>query len=180
MTYWSDLQRILTLDDSVYEELFKRRRLLPYCWLHIMVLGLLYGATALFLTRRLDLAQGGDVNAPFLLLIGVSVAFLMHGGAALFIWVFCRGIGGSTLFMPIYFNCGAAAVAAWPLAPVVAAIGAGVRDYALYGLGVIFAAYLFAVGFVAVRKASGLSFVRMSIAAAATVVYVGCFLYLWL
>jgi hypothetical protein len=183
MLYFTDLKKILSWDDQVYQDLAKRNRLLHYSTLHVTLLGLLYGVTAVLLTQRLLSMRGvgaGSFNALFLIMMGVAVAFLMHGGAALFIWVFCRGIGGSSLFMPLYLNSGVAAAAAWPLAPVVVAMQAGFDNYLIYGLALMLAAYLFAVGFVAVRKASGLNKFKMSIAAVATFIYMGCFLYLWL
>ncbi len=184
MIYFSDLKRILAGDRQVYEDLVNRNQLLRYSTLHVSLLGLLYGITAVSLSRRLLAIQGvgpgGDYNALFLVMMGIAVAFLMHGGAALFVWVFCRGMGGSTLFIPIYMNSGAAAAAAWPLAPLVVALQAGYNNMLVYGLALFFSVYLFAIGFIAVRQAAGLNKLRMTVAAVATFIYMGCFLYLWL
>jgi hypothetical protein len=184
MIYFSELKRILSWDTQVYQDLAKRNRLLHYSTLHVSLFGLLYGITAVLFSQRLlsmrGVAPEGDFNALFLIMMGVSVAFLMHGGAALFIWVFCRGIGGSSLFMPLYLNSGVAAAAAWPLAPVMAALQAGFHNLPIYTLAIVLTGYLFAVGFIAVRKAAGLNKRRMTVAAVATLIYVGCFLYLWL
>ncbi|KJS29282.1 MAG: hypothetical protein VR64_20810 [Desulfatitalea sp. BRH_c12] len=184
MTYISDLKRIMQLDDQVYEDLAQRNRLLHYSTLHVILLGLLYGVTAVLLSRRLLSFQGadsaGDFNALFLIMMGVAVAFLVHGGAALFTWVFCRGIGGSPLFMPLYLSSGVAAAAAWPLAPLVVLMQSGAHNYLIYAIGLALSVFLFAVEFVAVRKATGLNKLRMTIAAVATFIYMGCFLYLWL
>jgi hypothetical protein len=184
MIYFSELKRVLSWDDQVYQDLAKRNRLLHYSTLHVSLLGLFYGVSAVLFTQRLLLmrgvAPGGDFSALSLIMMGVSVAFLMHGGAALFIWVFCRGIGGSSLFMPLYLNSGVAAAAAWPLAPVMVALQAGFHNFSIYGLTLVLAAYMFAVGFIAVRKAAGLNKLRMTVAAIATLIYISCFLYLWL
>ncbi len=184
MIYFSDLKRILSWDVQVYDDLAGRSRLLQYSTLHLVLLGLFYGVTAVAFSRSLlslrGVDAGADFNVLFLILMGIAVSFLMHGAAALFIWVFCRGIGGSSLFMPLYLSSGVAAAAAWPLAPVVAAIQAGHTSAAMTVLALVLAAYLFTVGFVAVRKATGLNKLRMSIAAVATFIYMGCFLYLWL
>ena len=73
--------------------------------LNVSLLGLIYGAATIrfaeaMLARQPDAAV--SFNPLMILMVGLSIAFFMHGGLALFIWVFCRGIGGSVQFMPTY------------------------------------------------------------------------------
>ncbi|MFZ7127968.1 MAG: hypothetical protein ACOWWM_17560 [Desulfobacterales bacterium] len=183
MRYFSDMARLLMLDGRVYDELLARDHSIRYCVFNIVVLGLIYGVSSLYFARRV-LANSGMENMYFspvmVLLIGVSTAFLMHGGAALFVWVFCRGIGGCPMFMPPYLNLGVASIALWPVAPALAAFQAGAAGVPLTIYGLVTAAYAAAAGYVAIHKASGLTQLKMAIAAVATLVYIACFLYLWM
>jgi hypothetical protein len=183
MNYVGHMLRVLKLDGTVYGDLAPTPLPMRYSMLNVSLLGLIYGAATIrfaetMLARQPDAAV--SFNPLMILMVGLSIAFFMHGGLALFIWVFCRGIGGSVQFMPTYLYIGTAAIALWPLAPVVAALQAGASG-PLPAVGALIAAtYGAAVLFVAVKAASGLSWIKMTVAAVATVVYVGCFLYLWM
>ncbi len=182
MAYPRDLWRVLTLDGSVYADLHARNRALAVCVAHVALLGLIYGAASAHFGRQV-LAAGGDpaaaFNPLFIVLMGVSLGFLMHAGAALFVWVFCRGLGGCAGFMPPYLNLGIAAAAAWPLAPVLVALQAGGASSWLTAGGWLLAGYAALAAFVAVRAAAQLTPLRMALAAVATLIYIACFLYLW-
>lgn len=183
MTYVGHMGRVLTLDGGVYRALAATPLPLRYAMLNVALLGLFYGAASVHFATRLLAGQGdaaADFNPVMLLLVGMSLAFVMHGGLALFVWVFCRGIGGNPQFMPIYLFIGVAAIALWPLVPAVSAMQTGAAGPALTTYAVLAAAYGAAILFAAVKAASGLSAIKMTLAAAATVAYVGCFLYLWL
>ena len=112
--------------------------------------------------------------------MGASVAFLMHGGLALFTWVFCRGIGGAVVFLHLYLSMGAAVLALWPAAPAVALLQSGGRGVPLVLYLAASVGYGLAAQYPAVRRASGLSHPRMVAAGIFTLFYIGCFLYLWL
>jgi hypothetical protein len=182
MGYLRDLWRVLSLDGSVYTELHARNRALGVCVAHVALLGLVYGAASARFGRQV-LAAGGDPTAAFnplfIVLMGVSLAFLMHAGGALFIWVFCRGLGGCAVFMPPYLNLGIAAAAAWPLAPALAALQAGGAPPWLAAVVWLLAGYAALAAFVGVRAAARLTPLRMALAAVATLIYIACFLYLW-
>ena len=183
MNYLNHMMRVLKLDASVYGELGASQLPLRYCMINVTVLGLIYGLASVQFANLL-LARQPDAAAAFnplmILMVGVSIAFFMHGGLSLFVWVFCRGIGGNPQFMPTYLYIGMAAVALWPLAPSVSALQAGVSGGLVHVSAALAALYGAAVIFVAVKAASRLSLVKMTLATVATVVYVGCFLYLWL
>jgi hypothetical protein len=104
----------------------------------------------------------------------------MHAGGAMFLWVFSRGIGGNTAFLPVYFNLGISFIGLWPLAPVLAAVQAGIRGPAALLLLVITSLYALFVIMFGTKSASGLSMAKMSTAMTITIVFVTCFLYLWL
>ncbi|MBI9086535.1 MAG: hypothetical protein JEZ11_23260 [Desulfobacterales bacterium] len=182
--YLTLMPRVLRLDPAVFREIRDAGLALWACVVNVALFGLFYGLSAVhFSGRMLDTANpetGAAFNPLAVVLVGVSVAFLMHGGGALFIWVFCRGMGGTQHFMGPYLNLGVAAIALWPLAPALGAIQSGQASIVMQFWAVFATLYGAAVAYVAVREVAGLSDVKMAAAAAATVGYVGCFLYLWL
>ena len=176
------MKRLIRLDDRVYDELEPGNRALGYCVFNVTLLGSIYGLSVLYLAQNV-LAGAGmptlSFNPVFIMMVGVSVTFLIHGAAALAIWVFCRGLGGGGNFMAIYLNMGIAAITMWPMAPALAARQAevqtvGVTLYTLLAVG-----YAAISGYKAIYRAAGLTPVKMVIMATATCIYVGCFLYLW-
>ena len=176
------MRRILFLDASVYTEISSAA--LRYCVVNVTVVGLIYGISAVWFSERLIAQAGGpatwNFNPLVVILAGASIAFLLHGGAALFFWVFCRGIGGRPAFLPLYLNMGVAAISYWPLAPVTAAYQSGGTGPAGHLYTIIAAAYALSVTFIAVKQSSGLSHVKALVAVAACIIYIGCFLYLWI
>ncbi|MFP4347147.1 MAG: hypothetical protein ACOCWY_05435 [Thermodesulfobacteriota bacterium] len=177
------MKRILRLEGSGFDEMMNSGLALRYCMVNVAILGLVYGGSAIHLSKRL-LTQGTintlSFNPIFILTAGVGLAFLMHGGIALFIWVFCRGAGGCRQFMPPYLNIGAASIALWPLAPALAAYQIVRPGVFLIAYMILFAIYGGMVEYVGVHRASGLSTLKMAIVAVVTVIYIGCFLYLWI
>ncbi len=183
MTYFQHMLRVLKLDATVYRDVASGQLPMRYCMINVTVLGLIYGWASVHFANALLARQPGAAvafNPLMIVLVGVAIAFFMHGGLSLFVWVFCRGIGGSPQFMPTYLFIGMAAIALWPLAPAVSALQAGAAGGALRVFACAAALYGTAVIFVCVKAASRLSPLKMTLAAVATVVYVGCFLYLWL
>ena len=182
MPYLDDMKRILRLDGGVYADILTRQRALRYTVINVALLGLIYGGASLYFSRQI-LARGsaaeGHYNGLLIVMVGVSVAFLLHGAAALFIWVFSRAIGGCPHFMPSYLNLGAAAIALWPLAPLIARLQAVPPNAVIWTATLAAAAYALAVGYIAVRAAAGLSRGKMALCALVTLVYIACFLYLW-
>jgi len=118
-------------------------------------------------------------NPLLILMVGAAVAFLMHAGAALFLWVFCRGIGGSPLFSPVYMGLGAATIAFWPMAPGLAALQAGFIGPVLAILTMAAAIHAAAVVYAVIRIVTGLSHVKVTIAATVALIYIACFMDLW-
>ncbi|MBC2712189.1 MAG: hypothetical protein HGJ94_14765 [Desulfosarcina sp.] len=183
MNYFQHMFRILKLDGTVFKALAPTQLPMRYCMINVAVLGLIYGVASIqfanaFLARQPDAAV--SFNPLMILMVGISIAFFMHCGLSLFVWVFCRGIGGNPQFMPPYLYIGTAAIALWPLAPAVSALQSGAAGAVLTGYALVAAGYGASAIFVAVKAASGLSSVKMTLAAVATVVYVGCLLYLWM
>lgn len=185
VNYLTAMQHVLGWKAGIYPKIAAANRTLRFCVVNVSLLGLVYGLSALYLSGTVLADAPAAASAQFqvnplmILMAGMSVAFLMHGGAALFFWVFCRGIGGSPLFMPIYLNLGIAALALVPLAPALAALQAGLRGGGLLAYAAVCAAYAGGALYVAMRKAAGLAHWKMALAAAAAVIYIGCFLYLW-
>ena len=128
MEYLRHMTRILKLDATVYGELAAGALPMRYCMINVTALGVIYGLASIQFAKQLLAAQpdaAAAFNPLMILMVGVSIAFFMHGGLGLFVWVFCRGIGGSPQFMPTYLNIGMAAIALWPLAPAVSAFQVG-------------------------------------------------------
>jgi hypothetical protein len=183
LRYLTHMMRILKLDGSVYREMATSQLPMRYCMVNVTVLGLIYGLSSIQFAKALLLGHAeaaAGFNPLMILMVGISIAFFMHGGLSLFVWVFCRGMGGNPQFMPTYLFIGAAAIALWPLAPVVSALQAGASGMLLTGYALISSCYGAAVIVVGVKDASRLSPLKMTLATVATIVYVGCFLYLWL
>lgn len=183
MNYLQHMLQVLKLDGTVYRAIAPTQLPMRYCLINVTVLGMIYGLSSIqfareFLARQPDTAVA--FNPLMILMVGISLAFFMHGGLSLFVWVFCRGVGGNPQFMPAYLYIGVSAIALWPLAPAVSALQAGASNAVLTGYAFMATVYGAAVIFMAVKDASRLSPLKMTLAAVATVVYVGCFLYLWL
>lgn len=183
-TYLSHMLRILSFEEEVYREVIVRDKLsLVYTAVNVAGFGALYGLSALYFSSVL--VESGQ-TAPLtgrlqltLFLMGISISFLIHGGVALLSWGFCRGFGGSTLFLPIYLALGMAWIALWPMAPVLAAFQVQKTGGLFYPLAALALAMAFGVVFRALKSASGLGFWRMCLVGVVILVYIGCFLYLW-
>lgn len=184
-SYLAHMGRVLSFDEAIYREIITRNKLsLWYTALNVFVLGLIYGGSSVIFARSILESHG--IFDPLethvkvsLILMGISITFLVHGALALFSWVFCRGIGGSTLFMPIYLAIGIAAIAFWPMAPALSAVlskagGQGAFFFFLLALG-----YGFVVLFHGLKSASGLALPRMLIVSVILIIYIVSFMYLW-
>ena len=176
--------RLLALNSSAVREIFKRGLALKYCSVNVLIFGLIYGFSAIYFSQPVLSSSGSQIagatfNPLMILMVGASVAFLMHAGAALFIWVFCRGIGGNQFFSPVYMGMGVAAIAFWPVAPGLAAVQAGFMGLFLSVFTLAASLNAAAVIYITVREVTGLSHLKMSIASVVTIIYIGCFMYLW-
>jgi hypothetical protein len=173
MNYPAAILRLLKLDPAGVRQLPVNH--LPWiCMFHVSILGLIYGGTAAWLSQDLLAGQG----LLKLIFAGIPVAFLMHAGAALFIWVFLKALGGTAPFLAAYFTIGIAAVSLWPLAPFLAMLQSAAGPVATAG-SVVTAAYALAVHTRTLQNAFGISLPRMILAMTAAIIYIGCFLYLW-
>jgi len=174
--------QMLAMNRAALRDVFSKGLALPYCAVNVMIFGLIYGLAAIYFSQPVLGATsqaGAGYNTLLILMVGASVAFLMHAGAALFLWVFCRGIGGNPLFSPVYMGLGAAAIAFWPLAPGLAALQAGFMGPALAIFTLAAAVNAAAVVYTAIRTVAGLSHLKMTIASVAALIYISCFMYLW-
>ncbi len=183
MTYFRHMGRVLALDTGMYRQMARTRAGLGYCVINVAGTGLIYALSAIYFGRMLlNRGAGGPVDFKPLLviLVGICLAFLIHGGATMFFWVFSRGFGGSRLFMPLYQNLGIAAIALWPLAPAVCGMQSGAGSAALAAYMVLAGMGGLMVALSAIRQASGLPPVKLAMAVSATLLYIGCFLYLWM
>lgn len=184
MGYIQHMIRILRFEEAVYREVITQNKLsLAYTAVNVAVFGLIYGFSAIHFSRYL-LDPGADDPLSFhirvtLVLMGISVSFLIHGGMALFAWVFCRGFGGSTMFMPIYLALGMAWISFWPLAPALAAFQVNMTGGVFYTFSCAASAFALTIVFHALKSASGLTRFRMLVVQIVIFVYIGCFMYLW-
>jgi len=159
------------------------KQLQLYCIINVLVLGFIYGCSAALFSRILLGESGfnaGSANMAKVIIAGIPVAFFMHAGAALFIWVFLKAMGGKADFMSAYFHIGAAAISLWPLAPFAALLQAGMSSPPLTLIAGLLCIYAFAVNVKIIQTAFALSALRMTLATAVTVMYISCFLYLWM
>lgn len=159
------------------------KQLQLYCIINVLVLGLIYGGSAALFSNIILGTKGlpvGSADLAKVLIAGIPVAFFMHAGAALFIWVFLKAMGGKADFMTAYFHIGAAAISLWPLAPFAAVAQAGIATPLLIMIAAILCIYAFAVNVKIIQTAFRLSALRMALATSVTVMYISCFLYLWM
>ncbi|MCP3941319.1 MAG: hypothetical protein GY710_07535 [Desulfobacteraceae bacterium] len=180
MNYFVSMGNILTLKTIQPNKQIKH--LEYYAIINVLVLGIIYGCFAAIFSRTILLENGFDTTAynPLKVIIAaIPVAFFMHAGAALFIWVFLKAMGGKANFLTAYFYIGTAAVSLWFVAPFVAALQIGTTSIALTILTGIFTLYAFTVNVKVIKTAFGLSNIKMTIATLITLTYISCFLYLW-
>jgi hypothetical protein len=175
---------VLSCRGGAFTELARRQMLFAAGIANLAVLGLLYGLTGAGVSHlvlaRLDGGAGAAFSPLAVTVVGLVAVFLIHGAAVLFLWVFCRGLGGRRQLAPHYLNMAAACIALWPAAPAVVLFQAGLGGVAALAVAALFGAWGGAVLMVAVRAASGLSPVKTAVAVTAALIYAGCFLYLWI
>lgn len=184
MEYFQHMLRILRFEEGVYREVIVQNKLsLAYTAINVALFGLIYGLSAIYFTRYIVGADDGDPLSLHiritLVLMGISVSFLIHGGMALFAWVFCRGFGGSTLFLPIYLALGMAWISFWPLAPALAAFQVKITGGLFLPILCAASALALTIVFHALKSASGLSSFRMLLVLVVIIVYISSFMYLW-
>ena len=182
MNYLSTMGNLLSFTPTQWETRKDIKQLQLYCIINVLVLGLIYGCSAALFSKMVLIERGFDAtsaNAAKIIIAGIPVAFFMHAGAALFIWVFLKAMGGKADFMISYFHIGAAAISLWPLAPFVAVLQIGTTAPLLILIAGIFSLYAFAVNVRVIKSAFRLSALRMTLATSVTLIYISCFLYLW-
>jgi len=179
MNYVKDMLRVLKLDKHVYREIAEREQTILYTMMNLLVFGLIYSLSSILFSRFVNESGPVTFNPVMVMLVGVSLAFLVHSGASCFVWVFSRGIGGNPSFAASYLHLGTAWISVWFSAPAIALNQAGIRSAYLTVYLFISVVYGLTVLFIAVKEASGLSMLKMSIASFVSAVYLGCFLYLW-
>ncbi len=182
MNYLTSMGNILAFNAIGLQKGIDIKRLQYYAILNVLILGLIYGCSAALFSRVILMDNGFDATAynPLKIIIaGIPVAFFMHAGAALFIWVFLRAIGGKANFLTSYFYIGVAAISLWLVAPFVAFFQIGATSIVITILTAIFALYAFAVNVKVIKATFQLSTLKMTIATSVTLMYISCFLYLW-
>lgn len=154
-----------------------------HCLLNVLIFGLIYGISAVFLSKPILAAAGQTIETATMIktvMAGASIAFLMHAGASLFFWVFFKAVGGGIPFNLLYFKIGQASISLWPLAPFLAALQSGIRHPVLTTALILFSGYGLMITYRQILAMSGLSRIKLGMAFVLAFVYITCFLYLWL
>ncbi len=180
MNYFDAMKSVLQFDEAVYTDIMTSGKGVRYCMINVLGFGLIHAVFSLYVSGLLWSPGFGFAGILLFMMAGIGVAFLMHAGAALFLWVFTRGAGGGVEFLPVYFNMGIAFIGLWPLAPVLSSIQAGYIGHGLFALLSLTSIYGLLVIFFGVKSASRLSMYRMAAAMTVCIVVVGSMLYLWL
>jgi hypothetical protein len=89
-------------------------------------------------------------------------------------------MSGKAAFLSAYFFMGVAAISLWIFAPFLAMIQVGTPGPFILAAFVLTGVYGLAVTARTIQQAFDLSNTRMAIALCAAVIYIGCFLYLWM
>jgi hypothetical protein len=182
MNYLTAMGNVLTFEPFHLNASDRLKQLQAYSIINVLILGLIYGCSAALFSQSLLAGRGlpSDAFNPVKIIVaGIPVAFFIHAGAALFIWVFLKALGGKSDFVTSYFCMGAAAISLWPLAPFVAVLQLGSQSGLLLLFTGVFCLYGFAVNFLVIKQVFHLSLVRMTLATTVSLVYITCFLYLW-
>jgi hypothetical protein len=181
--YLAYLARVFRFDFSVYNDLPRRPFLAVF--LNLFLAGLIYGGSSLYFNlgqMREIFTDAASINiAGFMIVLsGIALVFLAQAGSSLFIWTFCRGVGGNTSLINYYVGTGMAVPVFWIALPFFAALGADFGGSLFNSLAVVVTVAA-AVSLVAsIKEASGLTAGRLFAALLLTLIFVGSFLYLWL
>ena len=182
MHYLKTMAQLLSFNPGILTQGTSLKRLQYYFIFNVLILGLIYGGSAAYLAGSLLEGRGldaGNFNGMKVVVAGIPVAFLMHGGMALFAWVFMRAMGGQANFVTAYFYMGVALISLWPAAPFAAALQMGIITPVTKGFALLFALHGLGVTLGAAKAAFQLSSLKMALATLVTMSYIGCFLYLW-
>ncbi|HZK18785.1 MAG TPA: hypothetical protein VFD15_05675 [Clostridia bacterium] len=183
LTYFNAAVRVLKLDETIYPELVEKKRTTRYSFINVIILGIVYGLSAIFFNQEFFdvFSQGASlmISQGIVLFIGIVVAFFLHLGAGLLIWVFLRGVGAKINFFIVYLNVGVSVVPLWLAMPGLAAIQAGIVTPIALLYAAFTGVYALLSIFTAAKSSSGLSFLRVSLAMTITIIFITCFLYLW-
>ncbi len=180
MNYFTAMKAVLQLDETVYTSIMAAGKISRYGVITIVIFGTIYALFALYFDGKLMSPDIPALSRLFFIGFGIGVAFLMHAGASLYLWVFTRGAGGRVEFLPMYMNLSIAAAGLWPLAVVLPAYQSGIRGTGLYILlwgATVYGLLVIAAG---AKNASRLSTARMIAAFAVCILVVGSMLYIWL
>ncbi len=183
MNYLTSMGNILAFKPIGLQKGLDIKRLQYYAILNVLILGIIYGCSAALFSQSILVEKGFEATAynPLKIIVaGIPVAFFMHAGAALFIWVFLKAMGGKANFLMSYFNIGMATISLWIVAPFAAALQIGTVSPVITLLTGIFSLYAFAVNVRVIKAAFQLSNLKMTIATSVTLMYISCFLYLWI
>ncbi|HBX24274.1 MAG TPA: hypothetical protein DEF34_11690 [Desulfotomaculum sp.] len=184
MSYLRYLGRLFRFDFSVFSPGGLPARPFLFSFINVFIVGLLYGSFSLLYNQQ-QLSVFTDsfsknLTAGLIVLSGALVALIVHAGASLFIWTFCRGVGGNTGLIYYYVATGLAVPLLWLAMPFLSAYNAGLTSYfILIAIAFPLAAFLASMA-ASLKEASGLSVPRLVAGLSLTVVVVGSFLYLWL
>ena len=181
MNYLKAMKNVLGLNPAFLQKNSSLKALQTYSIVNVLVLGLIYGSSAAFFSRFImaDLGLSSSANITKIIIAGIPVAFLVHAGASLFIWVFLKGAGGKADFLSAYFYIGTASVSFWLLAPILALFQAGQPSLPVMILASVLVLYAFFVNVKIIQMVFRLSSIRMAFATSITLIYISCFMYLW-
>ena len=181
--YITYLARVFRFDFSVYQPQSLPASPFIYTFLNVFLAGLIYGLFSLqFNLGQLEAfpdAYSRNFTAVLIVLSGISVVIMAQAASSLFIWTFCRGVGGNTGLINYYVGTGMVMPVFWLALPFYAAMGAGLTGTLVSTLAAITTAAAVVSLVASVKEASGLAAGRLTIAIALVVIFVGSFLYLW-
>lgn len=180
MSYFFRIKDVLRLEESVYSEIDSSGKTLSYCFINVLIFGIIYAFSSLFFSGMLLSPEVSFLGKAFFVVAGVGMVFLLHAGLALFLWVFTKTAAGGVLqFFPLYFNLGIALAGAWPLAPVLSAFQAGYSGWGLFMLLGLTLGYALAVIFICAKGTAQLSYGRAAAGFSACLLVLVSLVYLY-
>ena len=181
--YLTYLARVFRFDFSIYQPQSLPSSPFLITFLNVFLAGVIYGLFSLqFNLGQLEVfpdAFSRSFTAGIIVLSGISVIILAQAASSLFIWTFCRGVGGNTGLTNYYVGIGLMMPMFWLALPFYAAMGAGITGILVSAMTAITTAAAVVSLVASIKEASGLAAGRLMIAIALVVIFVGSFLYLW-
>lgn len=184
MEVFQNLLLALRFDERAYWHLREKRKTVSAGSYIIAMVGLAYGLSNYFLFRETLVGMMSSkssmmTGAMVIVVSGISITFLAHGGIVLLVWAISKGFRGPGHFPLLYGNLGIAMAPLIVAAPLASYIWLTDANMFNYILAAPFVAWFWALVIQALRAAEGHSYIKATGVLLTTMVFIVSLLYLW-